>query len=86
MKGEMRIGIDYSFNPTLVRLRRPTLYTYAFRLSSFNPTLVRLRPDRKPSYRCAVWWFQSHAGSIEARERGEKDVITLRVSIPRWFD
>ena len=38
----------------------------------FNPTLVRLRQSFPRSLRKAVWWFQSHAGSIEASIRPQR--------------
>ena len=58
----------YGFNPTLVRLRpedgRHPAQGWILR---FNPTLVRLRPSMGRANRLAVFLFQSHAGSIEAR-------------------
>ena len=57
-----------SFNPTLVRLRRMISSIRCPRFSCFNPTLVRLRPHPKRSPPGWPPLFQSHAGSIEARQ------------------
>ena len=44
---------------------------------SFNPTLVRLRRLGVPVTICSNQGFQSHAGSIEAQERGRMQVVNL---------
>ncbi len=60
---------NFSFNPTLVRLRpiRPMTHLLVI-FDGFNPTLVRLRLDLHHMSEFFQLLFQSHAGSIEARE------------------
>ena len=75
-----------SFNPTLVRLRRPRADRRPRAISRFNPTLVRLR---------LLWIVRK----MEARSGFNPTLVRLRpptpppaapadptVSIPRWFD
>ena len=74
------------FNPTLVRLRRPSSGPMPCGRPCFNPTLVRLR--RSPPHASSMYaaGFQSHAGSIEAWCGGDRGRVAAHVSIPRWFD
>ena len=65
---EVFVVTGFRFNPTLVRLR-PAAHTRTdvWVESSFNPTLVRLRQMYAFPHPQAIFEFQSHAGSIEAR-------------------
>ena len=56
------------------------------RVSSFNPTLVRLRLFPPGSWWTTPMSFQSHAGSIEAKDRNYYREQNREVTIPRWFD
>ncbi len=58
---------EFSFNPTLVRLRVKPLGNGLRDPRRFNPTLVRLRGDAALPFWLPKPRFQSHAGSIESR-------------------
>ena len=64
-------AVEMSFNPTLVRLRRCSSPGCLHHLHRFNPTLVRLRPGRGHRRGLRSLLFQSHAGSIEAKDEGQ---------------
>ena len=66
-----------SFNPTLVRLRHPSVGEIFSKTPSFNPTLVRLRQPSQPQGHRGDQEFQSHAGSIEALVQWLAPVIAV---------
>jgi len=76
----------HRFNPTLVRLRPGRALWNSISSWSFNPTLVRLRREITQMGRRGNGKFQSHAGSIEAKDPKVAGRSKERVSIPRWFD
>ena len=58
----------------------------ALKNTTFNPTLVRLRRVAYMGYAIIQMFFQSHAGSIEARPTTRRTRTFSALSIPRWFD
>ncbi len=76
-----------SFNPTLVRLRRPRIIDPHKMPTAFNPTLVRLRHLRqRAARRGGDASFQSHLGSIAACSQFRVLGYCPKLSIPPWFD
>ena len=77
---------EFSFNPTLVRLRLDVQTLWELRRLMFQSHAGSIEARNMAVEVMKDLRFQSHAGSIEALPHDPGMRVAAIVSIPRWFD